>query len=68
MPESACLLGQRSHEMRMRMAQRIHGNAGTKIEISLAGVGDKIGSLTPLKSNIETRISGQYRRNHFQTP
>ncbi len=55
MPELLCLLGDRGDEMRMRMAQRVHGDAGSKIEIAFAVLGHEPYAFAPLEGEVDTR-------------
>jgi len=63
-PELACLLGQRGNESGMGVAQRIDGDAGSEIEISLAILGEDIGSFAPDECDIRPTIGWQQRRKH----
>ena len=50
------LLGDRLDHMRMRMAERIHGNAGGEIEIAVAVGRGQPDALAPLKSEVDPRV------------
>ena len=63
-PHLLRLLGERGDELRMCMPQRIHGNAGGKIEIALAVRGDKPRALAPLEGKVDARIGRQQMRCH----
>ena len=60
------LLGQGPDEMRMGVAEGVHGDAGAEIEISLAVAPQEPGSLPPLEGHVGARIGRQQRRGHGQ--
>src|SRR5262249_52243914 len=61
-PELGRLLLERCDQMRMRMAQRVHGNAGGEIEIALAIRGDKPAALAALEAEIGPGENGKQMR------
>ena len=58
-PELLRLLGQRRDQMRMRVAERIDGDAGGEIEIALAVSREQPSALAPLESEVDARIGRQ---------
>ena len=58
-PDLFRLLGQRLDQPRMRVAERVDADAGGKIEIALAAGRGQPGTLAPLESKVDARISRQ---------
>ena len=67
-PELLRLLGKRGDEMRVRMPQGVHGDAGGKIEIALTVRGDEPYAFTPLEGEVDTRESSHQMRCHGSEP
>src|SRR5580700_7426099 len=68
MPQFLRLRGQRRDKMGMRMAERVDGNAGGKVEIAVAIGGDEPNALAPLKGEVDTRESRHQMRSHGVSP
>ena len=64
MPDLLRLFGQRLDQMRMRMAEARHRDAGAEIEIGLALFGEKAHALAALEGDGRAIIGGQDRRDH----
>src|SRR5207237_9801601 len=64
MPELLCLLGDRRDEMRKRMAQCVHGDARSKIEIAFAVLGHEPYAFAPLEGEVDTRKGRHQMRCH----
>jgi hypothetical protein len=58
-PELLRLLGQRRDHVRMRVAERVDGDARGKIEIALAFSREQPSALAPLESEVDARIGRQ---------
>jgi hypothetical protein len=58
-PELLRLLGQRRDHVRMRVAERVDGDARGKIEIALAFSRVQPSALAPLESEVDARIGRQ---------
>jgi hypothetical protein len=58
-PEFFGLFDQRIDHIRMRMAERIDGNARGKIEVAFTRGRDQPSALAPLESEVDARISRQ---------
>ncbi len=67
-PQLLRLRGQRLDQMRMRMAERVDGDAGGKIEIAVAVGRRQPYALAPLESEVDARVSGQQMRCHGLNP
>jgi hypothetical protein len=64
-PELGGLLLQRRDQMRMRVAERVHRDAGGEIEIALAVLGEEVGPLAPLERDIGPVVGRQNRGKHW---
>jgi hypothetical protein len=67
-PHLAGLPGERPDEVRMGVAERIHGDAGAKIEVAFALVGEEPHALASLEDEIGARIGRQQGRIHGRSP
>jgi hypothetical protein len=67
-PKLLRLPRQRLDEVRVRMAERIHRDAGAEIEISLALARLEPNALALLEDNVGARIGRQQRRVHGTSP
>jgi hypothetical protein len=63
MPKFFCLLGERAHEMRMRMAERGHGDPAREVEIALARRGEEIGAFPAREGKVAAGVSRCKRRH-----
>ena len=63
MPQSLGLLGQRLHEMRMRVAERGDRHAAREVEIALAGGRKQIGALPAREGKLAAGI-GRKKGRH----
>ena len=54
--------------MRMRVAKRVDGDAGAKIEVAFAGLGDEPRAFAGRKGEVRARIGWKQRRSHERTP
>ncbi len=63
-PQLLRLLGERGDEMRMRMSQRVDGDAGGKIEIALAVGRDEPYAFAPLEGEVNAREGRHQMRCH----
>ncbi len=62
-PQFLGLLGQRLHEMRMRMAERGHRHAAREVEIALAGSRKEIGALPAREGKLAAGV-GRKKGRH----
>ena len=60
-PNLLRLLGERLHQDRMRVAERVHGDAAGKIEVALAVGAEQPSALAPLEGEVGARIGRQQR-------
>ncbi len=67
-PSLLRLFGKRSDKVRMRVAQRIDGNAGGEIEIALAVRGEEPYAFAPLESEVHAREGRHQMRCHGFNP
>ena len=58
-PDFLRLRGQRFDQIRMRVAERVDGNARGEVEIAIAVSRDQPSALAPLESEVDARISRQ---------
>ncbi len=63
-PELLGLLGDGFHQRRVGMAERIHGNAGTEIEILFAVGRGQPSTFAALETHIGACVGRQYGRDH----
>ncbi len=67
-PEFSGLFRQCTDEFRMGMAERVDGDAGAKIEVSLAVLRKEIRSFAADEGDIRPAVGRQYRRKHGPSP
>ena len=58
------LLGDRLRDVRVRMAERVHGDAGGEIEVALAVGRDEPGAFAPLEAEVDACECRQEMRRH----
>src|SRR5262249_28365376 len=63
-PEFLRLLGQLGDKMRVRMSQRVHGDAGGKVQITFAIFGNEPYAFAPLEGEVDTREGPHQMRCH----
>src|SRR5258708_4658316 len=68
MPQFLRLRVQGRDEMRMRMAERVDGDAGGEIEIPVAVGGHQPNALAPLEGEVDTCESRHQMRSHGVSP
>jgi hypothetical protein len=65
-PELLRLLGDGGDQMRMRVAERVDGDAGGKIQVTVAVCRNQPSALTPLKGKVDARVGRQQMRCHVK--
>ena len=65
-PQLARLLGERLHHPGIGVTEGVDGNAGTEIQVSLAILGEKVGTLATDEGDIRPVIGGKQCREHGQ--
>ena len=58
----------RFHQPRMRVAERVDGDARREVEIALARGRDQPGALAPLEGEVDAREGRQEMRRHGLAP
>ena len=56
------LLGDRFHQARMRVAERVDGDAGAEIEVALAAGREQPAALAPLEGDVDARVGRHHVR------
>ena len=67
-PELARLLGQRRHQPGIGMAEGVDRDARPEIQVSLAILGEKVGTLAADEGDIRPVIGGKQSGKHGESP
>ncbi len=68
MPDLVGLRLQRLDEMRMRVAERDHGDACAEVEKTAPVLGEEIDSLSPLERDVDPSVRRHHRLSHCSSP
>ena len=68
MHQRGSLIRNRLDEMRMAMAQRVHGNARREVQVALASLADQVTALTAHRTHITPGINGHERGDRHELP